>query len=293
MIFISLTTVPKRLIEWELVQRNLTSLLTQKTDKEYFVIYNVPYVYKLDDNAEYIIPDELIEFSKNYPNLIINRDTPDYGPILKIVGALLYATEPNDIIIALDDDEVYHEDMLEYHYKKINEHPNHVICFDADYPPLDKRDWIEDGVKKYIYRPGCLSFPANRDTYVVIPGHSHSVGYRRSFFKEDFNEELWGMADGDDPLIGYYARIHEVPILCVKWDKETDFRVINDPIGNKPCYHFPVIGQLPSSRISGGWLIREKFGQLPGSHTTHGRMTPIIHKTLYDTWDKIYIEKEQ
>lgn len=36
MIYISLTTVPQTLIHWDLFQLNLKSLLTQKTDKEYY-----------------------------------------------------------------------------------------------------------------------------------------------------------------------------------------------------------------------------------------------------------------
>jgi hypothetical protein len=244
----------------------------------------------MKDNETYLISDELLEYQKNNPKLIINRDTPDYGPVLKIVGGLKYATNPDDILIALDDDEIYHEEMLEYNVKKINEHPDCVICHRGDVS-LDKRDFIENGLRKYKYGSGHISFPANRDNYLLMPGHSHSVCYKRNFFKEDFNEELWSQADGDDPMIGYYARIHEVPILCVKWDKETDFRIVNV---DKPRYaSFPVIGELPYNMTDGGDLIRKKFEDANGYSEIHGRMSDEIKKILYESWNKIYIEKNQ
>lgn len=290
MIYVSLTTVPIRLIQWKWFKINLDSLVNQETNKEYYVILNIPYVYVMKDNEPYVIPDELLEYQKNHPKLIINRDTPDYGPILKIVGGLKYAVDPDDILIALDDDEVYHKEMLEYNVKKINEHPDCVICYRGDVS-LDKRDYIDnDGIHKYKYSPSHINFPANRDNYLLMPGHSHSACYKRSFFKEDFNEELWKQADGDDPLIGYYARIHEVPILCVKWDKEIDFRLVHV---ERTIYSFPVIGSLPYNETDGGYLIRSKFEELNGYTEIHGKMSTIISKGLYETWGKIYTEKKQ
>lgn len=54
MIYISLTTVPKRLKYWPSIEINLKSLLYQKTNKEYFVVFNIPKLYVMDDNAEYM-----------------------------------------------------------------------------------------------------------------------------------------------------------------------------------------------------------------------------------------------
>jgi len=284
-VIISLTTVPERLRCWVSLEKNLNSLLHQKTNKEYYVIFSIPYLYVMNDNEEYPIPSELLELARNNPRLIINRDAPDYGPIVKIFGGLKYLTDPNDILIACDDDHLYHEEMLEYHVKKINEHFDCAICFNGDYA-LDKREWIDNGIKKFVLRPTHMYFPAKHEYCLGIPGHWHTVSYKRKFFKEDFNEELFSMADGDDILMGYYLKKHDLFALCVVWDKETDFRPIVDPSGPTPCYVFPIIEPLGFPVAAGGHIIRQKYGG------NHGRVDPKITELLGDH-SKIYIEKNE
>jgi len=287
MIYISITTVPLRLKCWDLIRENLNSLLNQKTDKEYYVALSVPLSYTINHNEVYVIPNELIEFAKNNPKLIINRETYDYGPIVKIIGGLRYANNPDDIIIACDDDHVYHEEMLEYYVKKLNEHPDNAICFRGDMA-LDKRIWTENGTKKFVFYPDDILFPVNRDCYLGIPGHWHSVGYWRRFFEEDFNEDLWKLADGDDVIMGYYLKKHKHFALCVVWDKETDFRPIAN---NRPSETFPIVRNVPYTEYSGGWLIRTKAQQTEQKEFVgqHGREDSKIRNFLLD-YNIIYTE---
>lgn len=240
----------------------------------------------MDDNVEYVIPDELLEFAKEHPKLIINRDIYDYGPIIKIVGALRYATDPNDIMIVVDDDQTYHPDMLEYSIKKLDEYSDHVICFSGD-RALEKRTFIEDGIKKYAFYRTFVYFPLQEDFYVEIPGHSFSVTYRRSYFNEDFNEELWRLGNGDDPLMSYYLKKHQIWIMMCKWDKHTDFRPIRDECNPNPFYHFPVVAPIGFPENAGGYLIRQK-----NSGTIHGYQHPDVTNFM-DNNNSTYIEKEQ
>ena len=298
-VIISLTTVPERLKYWISIEKNLNSLLHQKTDREYRVIFTIPRLYAMNDNEEYPFPDELAEFAKNNPKLVINRDTKDYGPITKIYGGLNYITNPEDILIACDDDHLYHEEMLEYHINKLNQYPNHAICFRGDVA-LEKRPWIDDdkpvtnychiateGVKKFVMRPSHIYFPTTRETYLGVPGHWHSVGYRRKYFGDDFNEDLFSLADGDDPLVGYYLKKHDIFVLCAVWDKMTDFRPIVDSSGPTVWYTFPIVEPLGFPVEAGGYLIRQK-----NNETNHGRTSPIIGQLLTD-YTKIYIEKNE
>lgn len=290
MIYISLTTVPLRLTFWEELKTNLDSLLNQKTDKEYYVIFSIPMTYAMNEDEEYILPDGLLEYAERHPRLIINRETPDYGPIVKVIGGLKYATEPDDILIVCDDDQIYHEEMLEYHVKKLNEHPTEIICFRGD-QVVDKREYIdpEDGIKKFVLRNGHIHFPVNRDTFLLIPGHWHSVGYFRRYFEDDFfDENFWKMANGDDILIGYYCRLHNILIRCVRWDKETDFRPILDEAGYKPCYTFPIVAPVPMPQ-SGGWLIRMKHPH----DGNHGFEAKEVQDVLYSYHKHVYIDKDK
>ncbi len=287
MIYISLTTVPKRLKYWEIFSRNLESLVNQNTDREYYVILNIPEYYVLDDHTEYIMPDGLIDFAKKHPKLIINRNIYDYGPIIKIYGALDFAKNPDDIIIALDDDQIYHPDMIEYHIKKLNEHPEHAICFTSD-RALEKRTFIDvDGIKKFKFYGSTVYFPLQQDTYVASPCHVLSVSYKRYYFKDDFNEELFALADGDDPLMGYYLKKHQIWPLCVMWDKQEDFRPIRDEGSPNPFWHFPSIMPLGYPEETAGYLIRQKHPQ-----TIHGYQSNELMNFLYDN-KFVYIEKNQ
>jgi hypothetical protein len=276
MIYISLTTVPKRLKYWDVIKQNLESLLYQKTNREYYVIFNIPKYYKMGDD-EYVVPDELFEYAKDHPRLIINRDVIDYGPIIKTYGALKIATDPNDIIIALDDDYVYHENLLEYHMKKLIEYPEYVVCFASD----SAREKIYltdkgDGLKRFRMHGASVGFPLIEDTYAGSPGHNASASYWRRYFEDDFNEDLFSLADGDDPLMGYYLKKHQRCVIMAKWD------MLDFP---HAIYNMPIVKSLAYPEYAGGWLIRQK-----NSQTVHGMMSEELMDLLSDNF-YVYIER--
>lgn len=282
MIYISLTTVPARMQEWESLKLNLLSLVNQKTQKEFKVILNIPYMYK-NKNEPYIISDELNTFVAEYSRLSINRVEEDSGPIVKILGVLNVSSNPDDTLIICDDDHVYNEGMLEYHIKKMEQYPNSAIAFRGDIP-VEKREWIDDdGVKKYTLRPTHFLFPVKNDLQLIIPGHWHSVGYKRSFFKEDFFDKdfLTGSVN-DDVLMGYYCKKHQIDVRCVKWDGESDWRAVNQ-LG-RACYSFPIDYSLPYPN-SGFYEFRQV------NNDSQGRIDPHISKVIEDH-DTIYIEKK-
>jgi hypothetical protein len=221
MIYITLTTIPDRLKRFNHLQEVLNSLLCQETNNEYFVILSIPPIYNVN-GEKYEIPVNLLELRKN-EKLIIDRTTPDYGQITKLVSSIKFAINPDDVIIALDDDYIYHENMLEYHIKKLNEYPNHAICFNG-FEGLDKRTWIENNEKKFLFRKLPLIWPTDKDRYVLIPQHRYSISYKRKYFTDDFNENMWSISHNDDFIIAYYLKKHEIWPICVKWDGEIDFR---------------------------------------------------------------------
>lgn len=247
-VYISLTTVPQRLAKWELAKENLDSLVNQKTAVEYTVLLNLPRIHKFS-GEEYVVSDELKAYAESNPRLVINWVDEDRGPITKLDGALAYAKNPEDIIIVCDDDHVYSEDMLEYHLQKLLQYPKSAICFRGD-SIVEKRDWTdEDGSRKFMLRPTHLYFPVKEDRQLLIPGHWHSVSYRRKFFGPDFIAETTDLAINDDYCIGYYLKRNQVQIIVAVWDKETDWRPVND--NGRPAYSFPVVRSLSHGNISG------------------------------------------
>lgn len=266
MIYISLTTVPLRMQLWESAYINLTSLLNQNTNKEYKVVLNVPYNYKNNNNQEYVLSDELIKFAESNPRLVINRVEEDFGPIVKVTGILGISNNPEDILIVCDDDQEYHPDMLEYILKKMEQYPKDAICFRGD-NPIEKREWVEDGIEKYVLKSTHLTFPVKTDLQLVIPGHWHSVGYKRKFFGDDFlSKEFLSYSNNDDILVGYYLRKNQIHLKCVTWDKEIDFRPVNHY--GRPAYSFPIVQALPFPN-SGFWEFRQQSGDGYGKTVDH------------------------
>lgn len=290
-IFISLTTVPERLNNWNNARRNLQSLINQKTDKDYKVVLNLPYIYK-NKNEDYIVSDDLKKFALENPRLIINRIDNDRGPIEKVVGCFNLATEPEDIIIALDDDHIYHEDMLEYNLHKLAQYPEAVIGYRGD-NPLDKREFIHNGVKKYIMLSTHFYFPVKHDTHAAIPGHWHSVTYKRRFFEDDFftNPDYLSIAKSDDLIIAHYLRSKSREFMIVAYDKETNWIPVNyyaaDTGVSKPSSSFPIVEQLPTPDGSGFTFFRRNNSNDP--------QNGYVREDFNNHWrwgcDTVYIQK--
>lgn len=281
MIYISLTTVPLRMAEWKSAKANLDSLLNQNTNEDYKVILNIPYKYKIKNNEDYVISDNLLELANNNPKLIINR-VEDHGPLTKILGALHYTNNPDDILIVCDDDHYYHEDMLEYHLYKRKQCPKSIIAFRGDIP-VEKREWVDNGVKKYTLKSTHFYFPVKHDSQLVIPGHWHSVGYVRGFFEDDFmSDDVLQASNNDDIVIGYYFKKKQRDIICAKWDNETDWRPVND--NGRSSFSFPIKYTLPMPD-SGFNEFRRQSGDGYGASSNYA--INVIHNH-----DKIYIENE-
>lgn len=245
-VYISLTTVPDRLANWLQAKRNLISLLTQKTQIKYSVIYNLPKIYKIN-NSEYTITDELLKLREEYPHLILHQLDKDYGAVTKIIGGLLYTSQPDDLLIVCDDDHVYHEDMVEVHLENRRKYSNYekfAIAFRGD-TPIDKRGWTENNQSKYVLHisPG-VTFPVLCDTRVLIPAHWHSVSYTRNIFDDTFlSEDFLKNATGDDTLAGLYLKQKRIPIFCVYHNNFGDLRPVNKL--SRTSSSFPIKEQLP------------------------------------------------
>jgi len=284
-IFISLTTVPERLILWHLVSQNLNSLLKQNTDKDYKVVFNIPYTYKAK-GTPYVLPTQLEQFAKDNPKLIINRIETDRGPIEKVAGCLNLATNPDDLIIAVDDDQIYHEDMLEYILKKREQYPHSAIGFRGD-TVIEKREFVQRGIKKYVLLGTHAFFPLKHDVHAAVPGHWHSVTYMRKFFTDDFlTDKYLGVADADDHIMSYYMRDKKIDYVMVAWDKETNWIPVNGCVNGmgRPSHHFPIKDQLSFNGDTGFNVLRKKTGD----HI--GYVRDDFTKDWQFNYDRVYYE---
>jgi hypothetical protein len=106
MIIVSLTTIPTR---FKYLYITIESILQQTIlpDK---IIVHIPQIY---NNYSYK-PDELPQFISD--KVIINNNVKDYGPATKLLGLYeheIYNNMTNDdIIIVVDDDRIYNNDLI-------------------------------------------------------------------------------------------------------------------------------------------------------------------------------------
>lgn len=114
---ISLTTTPKRLLN---ISETLKSLLDQSMQVEKIYL-NIPYRLK-KTGQPYIIPTYL----QNLKSIEIVR-CEDYGPATKLLP-VLNKVKPDDMIIYLDDDNIYPYRLVENLVTGSKKYPNCAIC---------------------------------------------------------------------------------------------------------------------------------------------------------------------
>jgi len=193
-VIISLTTVPERLAESDdrAIMSTIISLCEQE-DSDYEVHFNIPEIYNITQSP-YIIPNWLHELKLKYPHLKIFR-TEDVGPPTKMIPTLNRVKNPETLILALDDDLVYHPEMIKEHRK---------------YHELLKDSAIRDS---WVL---CVT----EITEVKSFQHYKSASYKKKYFKEDFFIDYVGKTYSDDVLVSKYFRDHGIKIMVVPYEKD-------------------------------------------------------------------------
>lgn len=116
--YISLTTSPTRL---PLLATTLMSVIEQKNVQAEKILVHLPKIFKrtnesYPDNLSNVFSKKQMKiFAKN--KVVFHRIPEDYGPITKLVGALLYLqkleTTDNTFIVTVDDDIQYNLFVLD------------------------------------------------------------------------------------------------------------------------------------------------------------------------------------
>lgn len=231
-IVLTLTTIPNRLNVTKEGHglKPVIDRLTTLSYPNYEVHLNIPLVNK-KSGEEYIIPEWLSSY--NSEKLKIFR-TEDYGSITKILPTVERLTDPDDLIITVDDDLNYMDGFIEYHLEKRKSYPDCAIGF-AGIGSIDKSCHF------------CTT--VQQDVRVKILEGYKTVSYKRSFFENDFYDFVIGNWN-DDLVISAYLGMKDIKKMVVNYDKDTDFRARVES--------FPVIGSLPNERGGCWWFRSEK-----------------------------------
>lgn len=128
-VVISLTTLPSRI---EGLKYTINSLMDQTVlpDK---VILNLPKLSKRE-KISYRIPD----YIRNNPIIFVNHVDKDLGPATKLLPTLIsYETDPEKLIIVLDDDQIYPKQLVENYLVQSKKHPDAALTLCGWYLPKD------------------------------------------------------------------------------------------------------------------------------------------------------------
>lgn len=242
-IVISLTTVPNRLNVSNLTNsvKTVIDRLTTLSYPEYEIHFNIPF-YNKKTREEYIIPEWLINYKSE--KLKIFR-TEDYGSITKLIPTIDRLTDPEDIIITVDDDLEYMDGFIEYHLLKRKDYNDSAIGF-AGMGSINGDCHFCTTVKKDI-------------RVKILEGYK-TVSYKRSFFDDDFKDFAIGNWN-DDVIISAYLGMKEIKKYVVAYDGDTDF--------SPRVESFPVIGHLPNEK-GGCWWFRSE--SVPDNHEIYYKL---------------------
>jgi hypothetical protein len=214
-LIITLTTVPERLaapIESGL--RDVIDSICTQHDDDYEVHFNIPRIYNITKEL-YAIPDWLEECKLKYNNLKIFRPK-DIGPPTKLVPTLKRVKDPETILLVVDDDLIYHSDMISEHRKyQKNLNPNSCICYEGRGSDILLHQSI----------PGDI-----RDSWIICVTqvravhslqHYKSVSYKKKLFDQDFFDYYLGRTLSDDALVSQYFMDKDIKMFVVPYEPDS------------------------------------------------------------------------
>jgi hypothetical protein len=252
-IVVTFTTIPSRLVsnyEFD-IRYNLNSLLNQSYDGEYEVHLNIPYFCKKTD-SEYVIPEWLTELESTNSKLKIFR-TEDYGPLTKLLPTIERIENGETIIIVVDDDLVYHENMVKEHVKNQLKWTDYPVGYDG------MRSRNEDGTFSNYFGDTRDHYYSgtHRDARVDILQHYKTISYKRRFFGEDFKEFVekyytWN----DDLFVSAYFASKKIDRYTTYYDDDLVYEGYEEWLNNVGKT-FPLIQSTHHESIEGCNLFRK------------------------------------
>lgn len=199
-VVVSFSTLPSRVNN---IPKVVNAIL-QNTVIPDIIYINIPKFSKRE-NIEYVIDENMLD--KNIMNKVkFNFITTDYGPVTKLYPTLLNETDPETIIICIDDDKEYDPWTIEHLLNGSEKFPNSCICVSG---------WNYINLKVFAL-PVTINIP-NLVKKVDILQCYNGVLYKRNFFKDDFKNYLNIKCcfSTDDILISKYLNSNKIEILSL------------------------------------------------------------------------------
>lgn len=170
---VSLTSYGRR-VKTNVVYYTLVSILRQTVHPSHIILWLAE-----DEWSDDTIPEKLYALKKKGVEICYCKDIRSYKKLVPTRERF-----PDDIIITMDDDLIYSNDVLETLYNGHVSHPQSIICLNANMPV------IENGVPvSYETWETCKTYQEGNTLFPVgVGGVLYPSG---SLHKDAFNEKLF------------------------------------------------------------------------------------------------------
>jgi hypothetical protein len=248
MVYLTLTTIPSRLnSSYNLDIKECLNTLLNQTHNNYEIHLNIPSKLKYT-GEEYIIPDWLLKLQESNSKLKVFSGLEDMGPATKLYHTVQRITNPEDIIIVVDDDLLYDSRLVEEQVNNQKKFIGAVVGYDG----INSVDNFQKDIRDYF----CSGI--NEHNKVKVLQHYKSISYKRKYFEDDFNDfVLSNLSWNDDVLMSaYFASKYRDRIATFHPDDPvftTEDRW-RETVGTS----FPIKGHTQHERKEGCNLYREE-----------------------------------
>jgi hypothetical protein len=210
-VVITLTTVPERLsYEVENGFKDVISSLCEQNYDNYEVHLNLPDIYKVTGES-YVLPTWMDDHLIKYPHLKIYR-VEDVGPPTKVVPTI-QRESPETLLVVVDDDLIYHPDMISEHIKYHEQLPNSVMLYDGRNSIGDLYGDLRDSWVICVTKPTRIR---------GMLQHYKSVSYYQKYFDNEFFQDFLGKTKSDDILMTYYFLKKKIKMYVIPYENDID-----------------------------------------------------------------------
>lgn len=241
---VTLTTIPSRLtgIYGESGIKGCLNSLQNQTYTNYEVHFNIPHIHK-QSGQEYVIPNWLQELDR----FKIFR-TEDLGPATKLVPTVERIVDSDTTIIVVDDDLIYHEDLVKEQVNNQKKFEESVVGYDG----LRSRDNFFKDVRDYFFTSNY------RNSRVDILQHYKSVSYKRRYFENDFFDFVKeNLTWHDDLLVSAYFSYKKRDRIATFHESDPQLNTLKEWQERGGVTSFPVIRHTSHERDEGCNIYRQ------------------------------------
>lgn len=220
-VIVSLSPLPSRVKHLQEVVKQMN----EQTFSPDMICINIP-SYSKREKRRY--PPEIKDLKSTIPIKIIRCD--DHGPLTKLLPTVKYITSPDDIIITIDDDHIYHKDLIKRLVNGSKMFPNACVGFGG---------WNYTIVLGFFIQ--LYAIPNSKVN--ILQGYK-GTAYRRKFFYPDFftdHDKYKECFTVDDIYISFHLRKHNIPIYKLNYGEESPIlhsKKLGSPLGEYNLSNF-------------------------------------------------------